>query len=297
MKTRNFSLAVIISTSMTLGACGGSSDDDDSETQLPVIQDPVTDPVVEPVVDLPDPILNPAADPTVDLPDPIVDPVTDPVVDLPDPVVDPAPDPVVDLPDPVVDPAPGPVVDLPDPTIDLPDPTIDLPDPTIDLPDPTIDLPDPTIDLPDPTIDLPGPVIDLPDAAIQSTERTLESDTEPDLSLSEILTLEPDQAWKCEQSEEDLSLPELTSRTVFETRSEENPDRGTGTFLLDSDPISLPINIDWDFTNDVLTIADTSTQETLEQWFNTKISNTDNFTAVSFNGLDVNCITFDVEQP
>ena len=167
----------------------------------------------------------------------------------------------------------------------------------VELPDPAVELPDPAVELPDPVVELPDPVVDLPDAAIQLAERMLGSTTEPGSILSSILTSGPDQAWKCDQSADDQSLPELTSSTMFQTRSEENPDRGTGTFLLDSDPIQLPTNMDWDFTNDVLTIVDTSSQETLEQWFNININNTDSLTAVSFGGLDVNCFVFDVDQP
>ena len=268
MNTRNFSLAVMVSTSMTLIACGSSSDsNDDPEIQQPVVEDPVTDPVVDPVTD------------------PVVDPVTDPVVD---PVIDPVTDPMTD-----------PVVELPDPTVDLPEPVVDpVTDPVVELPDPVVELPDPVVNpATDPIIDLPDPVVDLPDAAIQLAERMLGSATETDLVLSKILTSGPDQAWKCDQSEDDQSLPELTSSTVFARRSDENPDRGTGTFLLDSDPMPLPTNMDWDFTNDVLTIVDTSSLETLEQWFNINIDNTDSFTAVSFGGLDVSCFAFDVAQP
>ena len=268
MNTRNFSLAVMVLTSMTLTACGSSSDsNDDPEIQQPVVEDPVTDPVVDPVTD---PVVDPVTDPVVDpVTDPVTDPMTDPEVELPDPVVE--------LPDPVVDPATDPVVDLPDPVVELPDPVVDP--------------------ATDPIVDLPDPVVDLPDTAIQLAERMLGSATEPDLILSRILTSGPDQAWKCDQSEDDQSLPELTSSAVFESRSEKNPDQGTGTFLRDSDPIALPTTMDWDFTNDVLTIVDTGNLETLEQWFNINIDNTDSFTAVSFGGLDVNCFAFDLEQP
>ena len=274
MKTRNSSLAVIILTSMTLTACGSSNDSSDDSETLPVIQDTETDPEVDPDtdpgVDLPDPVENPDTDPVVDLPEPVEDPDTDPGVDLPDPVENPDTDPVVDLPEPVENPDSDPVVDLPEP-----------------VENPTIDS----------VTDLPDSMVDLPEGALQLAERMQESATEPDLSFSQILVLGSDQAWKCDQSEDDRLLSELTSTIVFETRTEVNPDRGTGAFLLDSDPIRLPTTIDWDFSNDVLTIVDTSSLETLEQWFNISIINTDSFTAVSFGGLDVNCFVFDVEQP
>ena len=272
MDTRNFALTVMVLTGMTLTACGGDSDSsDDSEILEPVVQDPVVQPDSEPVVD---PVT-----------DPVVEPVTDPVVEpVTEPVVEPVTDPVVELPDPIEDPVTDPEVDLPDPVVELPDPVVELPEPVVDP-------------ATDPVVDLPDPVVELPDAAIEFAERMLGSATEPGSVLSGILTSGPDQAWKCDQSGDGQSLPELTSSTMFQTRSEDNPDRGTGTFLLDSDPIQLPTNMDWDFTNDVLTIVETSSQETLEQWFNINIDNADSLTAVSFGGMNVNCFAFDVDQP